>query len=193
MANRRTRGSIAFAMSAAGAQLANSTTATSLLHASGKGVIPAGALAVGKQLLVRASGAISCVVTTPGTLTLDLRLIDPNAAAVIVATSQAMALNVVAKTSVGWYLEWLLTARAIGAATAANLMHQGKFVSEAVVGSPLPSAGGAGCLSIPASTPAVGTGFDSTLAQTVDFFGKFSVATDPTNITCHQFSVASIG
>jgi len=49
--------------------------AASMLDASGKIVgIPANYWAIGKQWLVKAQGRISCVVTTPGTARVDLRL-----------------------------------------------------------------------------------------------------------------------
>lgn len=182
-----------FTQTASGAALTNSTARTSILHASAKGTIPGGFLDVGKQLLIRASGKISNVVTTPGTLTLDINFLKTGPTNVIVATSQAMGLNVVAKTDVGWYLEWLLTCLTVGSGTSATFMHQGKWHSESVVGSPAPSAGGSGMLSIPASAPAAGTGFDSTADQAIDLFATFSVNTATTSITCTQFSMTSIG
>lgn len=182
-----------FAMTAAGAALTNSTTRTSILHSSGKGVIPAGFLDVGKQLLLRASGKISNVVTTPGTLTLDVNFLKSGPTNVVVAQSSAFGLNVVAKTDVAWYLELLMTCLTVGNGTTATLISQGKFTSESVVGSPAPSAGGSGTLSWVAATPAAGNGFDSTADQTIDLFATFSVNTATTSITCLQFQVASFG
>lgn len=179
-------------MTADGPALTNSTVRTSILDPSAKIVIPANFWEVGKQLELNATGRISNVVTTPGTLTLDLDFLNPTPAHVIVATSQAMGLNVVAKTNVTWSLYLLLTCKTVGAGTAATLMFTGNWMSESVVGSPLPSAGGSGALSIPASAPAVGTGFDSTVAQTLDMFATFSVNTATTSIQCHQFSLLTL-
>lgn len=167
-----------------GTQLSNSTTPTSLLPSTAKYVLPANFFYVGRQLLIEAHGRMSNVVTTPGTFTLDVRL-----GAVIAFTSSAMQLNAVAKTNLPWYARILLTCRAIGSGTAANLMGGGSFTSECVVGSPLPAAGGAGTLLMPVTAPAVGTGFDSTTTNVVDLFGTFSVATNPTNATLHQYSL----
>ncbi len=127
---------------------------------------------------------MSCVVTTPGTFTLDVRL-----GAVIAFTSSAMGLNIVAKTSLPWWAEIELTCRAIGSGTSANLMGMGLFQSECIVGSPLPAVGGAGSLLMPVTAPAVGTGFDSSSAQIVDLFGTFSVNTNPTNCTLHHYEL----
>lgn len=71
---------------------------------------------IGKQLLVRASGRISSVITTPGTARFDVRL-----GGTVVFDSLAILLDTVAAhTNVGWYLEILLTCRGIG--SAATLM-----------------------------------------------------------------------
>jgi hypothetical protein len=55
-------------------------------------------------LSIRAAGRVSNIVTTPGTLTLDVR-IGPTSN-IIVANGGAMALNTVAKANVPWWLEW---------------------------------------------------------------------------------------
>ena len=140
--------------------------------------------AVGKALRIRASGRISCVVTTPGTARYDVRF-----GATIVADSLAMNLNIVAKTNVNWWLELLLTCRAIG--TSANLMWQGLWASEAVIGSPLPTVGGSGEFILPYNAaPAVGNNFDSTASQAVDLFFTQTVATG--SMTLHQYALESI-
>lgn len=179
-------------MTVAGAALSASTVRTSILDASARDTFPAGFWEVGKQVLITASGIMSNVVTTPGTLTLDVDFLNPTPAHVIVQTSQALGLNVVAKTNVGWFYQMLLTCRSVGSGTSATLIGQGMFTSESVVGSPLPSAGGSGTLSIPASAAAVGNGFDSTVAQTLDFFATFSVNTAGTAIQCLQFNYQTL-
>jgi hypothetical protein len=88
---------------------------------------------------VRATGRISTLVTTPGTLTLALRL-----AAVDVFTSGAMTLNIVAQTNTPWILDAIMTVRAVGATTTANILGQGTWTSHAVIGSAAIGTGGAG-------------------------------------------------
>lgn len=171
-----------------GTALANSTTATSLLPASRKITLKTSFFdRVGKRLRIRASGRISTVVTTPGTITLEARL-----GSVVVFNSGALALNTVAKVNVGWIYEANLVCRAIGSGTNANLLGQGFWASEAVIGSPLPTAGGSGVLILPFNTaPVAGAGFDSTAAQAVDFFATWSVANAANSIQLHQFDVES--
>jgi hypothetical protein len=165
-----------------GAALGNTLTPTSLLLGQGKFTMPANTIDfVGKKLRVTAAGRVSNIVTTPGTLTLDLRF-----GSVIVANGGAMPLNIVAKTNVAWELQWDITARTVGSTTVATLMHQGLWMSESAVGA---VAGTMGTIGLPASAPAVGTGFDSTAAQQIDLFGTWSIANAGNTITCHQFMV----
>jgi hypothetical protein len=112
--------------------------------------------------------------------------LDVRFGAVIVANGGAMTINATAKTNVPWFLFWLLTCRAIGGTTSANVMHQGMWTSEAVVGSGIPSAGGAGTAMLPNAAPAVGTGFDSTANQTVDLFATWQT-NNANSIQTHQW------
>lgn len=175
-----------------GAALTASVSATSILGGTGTGAsqakitLPANFFYVGRMIAIRAQGRVSNIITTPGTLTLDIRF-----GSVIVANGGAMALNVVAKTNVPWGLEWVLTCRAIGSGTTANLMHQGMWTSESVIGSAIPTVGGAGTHMLPNVTPAVGTGFDSTAAQTIDLFGTWSL-NNANSIQTHMFRVEAM-
>jgi hypothetical protein len=83
-------------------------------------------------------------------------------------------LNVVAKANVPWELEIMLKLGVVGA--SAQVIGEGHFTSESVVGSPLNTVGGVGTHLLPvASTPALGTAFDSTAAQAVNLFGTWSL------------------
>ena len=165
-----------------GAALANSTSPTSLLPASRKITLPTYFFdRVGKRLRVKAAGRISTLATTPGTLTLDVKL-----GSIIVFSSGAMTLNTSAKTNVGWLYEADLICRAIGSGTTANLLGQGLFTSEAVIAALRPTH----VLPFNAA-PAVGSGFDSTAAQALDFVATWSVANASNSITLHQFHVES--
>ena len=175
-------------LQADGTALTNSTTPTSLLNAQAKFTMGAGVVSyIGQQFLVKAHGRISTVVTTPGTLTLDLRL-----GAVVVANGGAMTLSTTAKTNVAWGLEWLLTCRAIGAggSATANFMHQGLFISEAAGATTV--AGEAKTIMLPQSAPAVGTSFDPAAAQQWDLFGTWSVANAANSIQVHGFQILSL-
>lgn len=176
-----------------GTALTNTTTGASIIHPTGKVRIPGNYAGwkVGNRFKVTASGRISTVVTTPGTLTLEIRL-GPTSN-IIACTSPAFALNTVAKTNVTWLLEWHMRVATVGSGTAATLLHTGFWTSEAVIGSPLPSAGGAGTHMIPASAPAAGTGFDSTVENVFDLQADWSVANAANSILAHTCDLWDLG
>lgn len=159
--------------------------AASCIPVASRLILPNNYWTIGKQIIVRLSGRISCAVTTPGTARFDLRT-GPSGTIVAFDTG-ALNLNVVAKTTVPWLLELRLTCRAVGTGTSTTLFGLGMFQSEAVVGSPLPSAGGNGSLLCPVGAPAVGTGFDNTAANALDMFFTQTVATG--SMTVHQYEV----
>lgn len=168
--------------SADGAALTNSVTATSILHGSGIATLPAGVLQIGSLLKLTLRGRISTVVTSPGTLTLDIRL-----GAVVISSFGSIALNVTAQTNATWEATFLVTVRAIGNGTLANALCTGNFTSRAVIGSPAVTAGGIGEVMLPDTAPAVGTGFDSSAAQAINVFATWSVANAANSIQLHQF------
>jgi hypothetical protein len=148
-------------------------------------ILPNNYWTVGKAWHVRMSGRISCAVTTPGTARFDLRT-GPSGT-IVAWDSGALNLNIVAKTTIPWLLEVDLVCRAVGSGTASNLFAIGRFQSEAVIASPLPAAGGNGTLLCPVGTPAVGTGFDNTAANAVDWFFTQTAATG--SLTVHQYEI----
>lgn len=129
----------------------------------------------GKGLHIQMSGRISCAVTTPGTARLDVCL--GSAGTTIVFDTLALNLNVVAKTNVPWQFDCLLVCRVDGATTLTTFFPRASFVSEAVVGSPLPTVGGNGFLNVPVGAPALGAGCDNTAQQILDVFFTQTVAT----------------
>lgn len=176
------------AQNADGAALTNSTTATSVLSSSGLYTFPANFWQfAGKTIRITAAGRISTVVTTPGTLTFNVRL-----GATTVQTSGALALNVNAKTNVSWTLQYDLTCRAVGNGTTTTLLGIGAFTSEAVIGSPAAGAGGSGVLLLPASAPVVGTGFDWSVSQLVDLQAAWSIANAANSIQTHLYKLEAL-
>jgi hypothetical protein len=167
-----------------GSALASSTTATSILPAIRKvAALPIGYFdRIGRVLQFEFSGRISTVVTTPGTLTLELRF-----GSTAVFSSGAMSLNTTAQTNTHWTLKGELVCRAIGASTSTTLFPKGcTFRSHAVIGSPAPTAGGCGEHLLPYNTaPAVGTGFDNSTSQAIDLFATWSVSNASNSITLH--------
>lgn len=164
-----------------GSALSNTTTATSILPASRKFTLPSYFFdTIGKSLKIRASGRISTAASTPGTLTLDVRF-----GSVIVFNGGASGTLATSATNLTWVFEAILTCRAIGASTSANMIGTG-ILTSAALSATTP------VMLLPTSAPAAGTGFDSTAAQTIDFFATWSAASASNSITCHQFSVLAL-
>lgn len=149
--------------------------------------LPAGYWQIGRMWRIKASGRISCVVTTPGTARWDLRL-----GGIVAFDTLAIPLNIVAKVSVPWMLDILLTCRAVGSGTTAQLIGQGHWLSEAALNTALPATGpGPGGNTLPYNTaPAVGNGFNSQSALTLDFFFTQTVATG--SMTLHEFLIEQL-
>jgi len=168
-----------------GSGLSNSTSATSLLPAQAKLTLPANYLDyVGRRLKISAQGRISNIVTTPGTLTLQLKL-----GSTVVFDGGAMQLSTTAHTTLPWWWDVELTVRAIG--SSANLIGQGRFMSQAASISGADPTTGHSLLLTPNATPAVGSNFDSTAALVLDLFATFSIANSGNAITLHQYEVQS--
>lgn len=170
-----------------GAALVSSVTETSLLPTQAKYTLPANFLAdVGQALRLRAMGRIS-LQATPGTLTFRMKF-----GSIAVATSGALVLNTGAKTSVTWILDWDMALRTVGGGTSASFMFSGQWQSEAVVGSPAAGAGGAASHLFPLTVPAVGTGFDSTVANQIDLTGQWSTSSATNSIQLHTYKLETL-
>jgi hypothetical protein len=166
--------------------LANTTTPTSIIAAAARYTLPAGILLIGSKLRIKASGRISTVVTTPGNLTLDVRF----GATTVVFNGGATALNIVAQTNATWDYEADLIVRSIGSGTAGTILGTGKWTSRASLNAPaVGTTTGVGVVLLPDTAPVVGTGFDTTVANTVDFFATFSVANASNSIQTHQYEL----
>lgn len=171
-----------------GTALNTSTTETSILAPQAKFTLPANFLTyAGQTLRIRAMGRVSNIVTTPGTLTFRVKF-----GSVAVATSGALALNTTAKTNVTWILDWDLTCRSVGGSTTATFMHSGQWQSESVIASPAAGSGGAASHIFPASAPAVGTGFDSTVTNVIDLTAQWSVSNASNSVQTHSYKLESL-
>lgn len=168
---------------AARASLTQGTNAT-----AARFTLPANALkTLGDQIRVDARGIISCVVTTPGTARFDLAM-----ATVAKLDTQAMPLNIVARTNVLWSLEMIGTLTTVG--TAAVLTWDGTWFSDAMINTALQATGpGPGGTKVPYSGTATGasnagTSFDSTVSQLLDLYFTQTVATG--SCTLQQLNIS---
>jgi hypothetical protein len=172
-----------------GPTLTAAARASCIPTAERKTLFPSGYFYVGRAIRLYMSGRISCAVTTPGTARLDICL--GSAGTTIVYDTGALNLNIVAKVTVPWVFDVTLVCRAVGTGTTTTFFPlEGRFQSEAVVGAPLPSAGGNGSLLAPVGTPAVGAGTDNTVAHVMDVFFTQTQATG--SFTVHNIVVESL-
>lgn len=149
--------------------------------------LPAGYWQIGRMWRITAAGRVSCAVTTPGTFRFDLRM-----AAVTVFDTLALPLNIVAQTTVPWWLQVYLTCRSVGSGTSATLFGQGYIMSTAMLNTAAVATGPwTGDIPVPYNAaPAAGTGFDSTIANAIDWRFTQTVATG--SMTMHTFCVEQL-
>ncbi len=160
-------------------QISNSTAETIMVPDTS---IPANYWYPGRTLKATLKGALSCVVTTPGTLTLRARY--GGVAGTLLAASAALSLNIVAKTNSQVSMEFLLTCRANGwSATSGSLWTTG----QACLGEARIAASVGQYDQIPLNGNAVVASLDLKSAGTLSFTAQFSVNTNPTNLLINQF------
>lgn len=164
---------------------AGATTPASCLHTNCVYTLPNNYWYVGREMKLTLMGRISCVVTTPGTARFDVRM-----GGTVVFDTGAMNLNVVAKTNVPFNLTIELCCRAVGSGSLTTFLGLAQFTSEAVVGAPLPTAGGNGTINAPTGAPAVGTGVNNQSALAVDVFFTQTVTTG--SLTVHRYRLESL-
>ena len=180
----------------AGPQLSNSVTQTSVLPTSARITLPPGLFTyAGQMMRITFAGSVSNVVTTPGTINFAVMLGATGASNVW--NSGALQMSTTAHTSLPIWGEINVVCRAIGNGTSANLYGLGTFTSQVLsntavadsVASSLPTLIGQNVAPV---VPVAGSvGFDSTIANVLDFMVTFSVATNPTNFTL-QFYAAEM-
>ena len=176
------------AQTAAGTLFNTYTTAKTIIPAQCLFTLPANYFAVGRALRLTVAGAISNIVTTPGTLTFQVKL-----GSVIAFSTGALQLSTTAHTLTPFWLQLLLTCRSVGLSTSGTLMGQGVIFSRAVNATAVADGTQTdSALLAPITAPAVGTGFDSTAAQIVDFFGGFSINDVGNGIQIQQYTLESL-
>lgn len=152
---------------AAGALFNAYTTAKTVINAQALATIPPNYLEPGKLLRITVHGAISNLVTAQPTFTFQV-MMGP----IVVWSSGAISTTTTAHTLIPFTLEILLRVDSVGPSTTAKFLAQGTLVSSVflVSGSAGDLTGTMASLLCPNTAPAVGTGFDSTIANILDFW-----------------------
>lgn len=164
------------------------TTAKTVLPNGCLYTLPANWWYVGRMLRVTVIGAESHRVTGPDTMTFQLMM-----GSVAAFSSGALALTTTAHTTIPFFAQCVVTCRAVGPSTSANLMGQWMVEGQGFgMTAAADNAAGTGYAMGPNTAPAVGTGFDSTATQTVDFFAAQSFSGAGNGIQVQQYLLESL-
>lgn len=169
-----------------GTEYGTFTTAKTIIAASDVRTFPPDFFEIGTGIDIEVWGGIGNLVTTPGTITFQVML-----GSVISFTTGAIQLNATAHTDLPFWLRIGLTCRSVGSGTSATFMGQGVIVGKqiTVTAGQTDGANTNSVLMVPATTPAVGTGWDSTASQKLDFFAGFSISDAANTVTVDQYTV----
>lgn len=172
-----------------GTLFATYTTAKTVINPNALYTLPANWWRVGRKLKVRVQGAISNIVTTPGLM--NFQVIIGGVAAFDTGNIQ---LNATAHTTIPFWLDIDLTCRAIGNGTAANLIGLALLVGKmfTITAGQTDDLQGHMPIVCPVGIPAVGTGFNSTIANIVDFFVGFTISNAGNGVQIHQYELAAL-
>jgi hypothetical protein len=160
---------------------ASFTTAASVLDPTWVQPIPANYLKVGSRFRITVTGAISNVVTAAPTFTFQVML-----GAVAVFSTGAVTTNTTANTNIPFRLVIDLRVNAIGSSTSANIVGSALLTCTAF-------AAGSTAITLPTTAPAAGTGFDSTVANNLDFFVACSASNAANAITIWDYMAEQTG
>jgi len=177
------------AQTAAGTAFSAFTTAKSVINGSEVVQLPANYFVPGKKLRLKVAGGISNIITTPGTVSFQMML-----GAVIAWTSGTIQLNAAAHTLLPFALEVDLRCDSVGATTTAKLLGIGSLrgIMFTLTAGQVDGVNSGAIMMVPATAPAVGTGFDSTAAQTLDFFTAFSISAAGNAVQIYDYTLEEL-
>jgi hypothetical protein len=173
---------------AAGTAFATFTTAKSVLNVTELVPLLGNTLAVGSKLRINAWGGLSNIVTTPGTVTFQIMM-----GTIVVWSSGAIQMTTTANTLAPFHLEAILRLDSAGSGTAAKFIGGGKLASlNLTIGSGANPTVTDSFISAPVGAPAVGTGFDSTISNILDFFVGFSISNGGNAVQLYDYTVEQL-
>ena len=178
---------------AAGTSFGTYTTAKSVINPQALLVIPAGWWYVGRKVRVAFKGGIGSLVTTPGLMNFQVKL-GPTAN-IVVFDSGNIQLNATAHANLPFWAEIELVCRSEGSGTAATLMGLGQFTGRmfTLTAGQTDDAQGMQTILSPQTAMAVGTGFDSTVANILDLWVGFTISSASNTIQIQTYAVEDLG
>lgn len=140
----------------------------------------------GRILRTTVIGALSNIVTTPGTVTLQMML-----GSTVVMSSGALQLSTTAHTLAPFVATCVSRCDVTG--SAAQIMGQWQVNSQAIKATAVADGTETHPILLgPNTAPALGTAFDSTLAQNLDFWSGFSISGAGNGIQVQTYMVESL-
>ena len=162
---------------AAGTLKNSFTTAATVLNPTELVTLPPNFLKTGRKMRITVSGGISNVVTSQPTFTFQVML-----GSVVAWSSGAVTTNTTANTLLPFKLVIDLRVDSIGSSTTAKFLGEANFTCAAM------ASGSTACI-LPVTSPAVGTGFDSTIANVLDFYVACSASASGNAIQIYDYCV----
>src|SRR5882724_11224844 len=167
------------------------TSATATEASAGFVKLPPGFFQRGSFLQIDFQAAISNRVTGPDTFTIQVMV-----GAVIAFTTGAITLTTTAHTNIPLWGRISLQCRTVGNGTLSALIGQALLTGQMIQQGGTAAADSAtlsNTIIMPNTAPAVGTGFDSTVDNTLDFFVAQSVSNAGNGFRLDQYRVVSWG
>lgn len=174
---------------AAGTLFNTYTTAKTVINPQALVTLPPNYFYPGKMLRIKVQGGISNVVTSQRTFTFQVMM-----GSIVVHTSGAITTTTTAHTLIPFDYEVLLRCDSVGSGTAAKFLAQGKLtgIMWVVSGATADLATTMPTIMCPNTAPAVGTGFDSTIANILDFWVGLSASESTTGIQIYNYTAESL-
>lgn len=165
---------------AAGTLFNTYTTAKSVINATELVTLPPNFGITGTKFRIRVMGGISNVVTSTPTFTFQVMM-----GTIVVWSSGAITTNSTANTLLPFTLDIEIRLDSIGSGTAAKFIGTGTLICAAF-------GSGSTAISVPVASPAVGTGFDSTIANIMDFWVGISASSASNGVQIYDYVVEQL-
>jgi hypothetical protein len=174
---------------AAGTLFNTYTVAKSVINPTELVQLPPNWWYVGKRVRVTVRGALSNIVTTPGTVAFQIMMGN-----IVVWTSGNIQMNATAHVLLPFELVVDLRCDSIGSGAVAKLFGMGtlKGIQFTLTAGQVDATNTPGCFQVPVTAPAVGTGFDSTIANLIDFWVGFSINNAGNGVQVMDYAVEEL-
>jgi hypothetical protein len=174
---------------AAGTLFTTYTTAKSVINPQALTSLPGGWWEVGKLLRIIVIGGISNIATTPGLMNFQVKV-----GSVAVFDTGNIQLNATAHTTLPFWLDILLTCRAVGSGTSANVIGIGQITGQMFTrtAGQTDDAQSHIVIDVPQTAPAVGTGLYSTISNILDLWAGFTISNVGNGVQIQEYLVMSL-